>query len=404
MAYDYSQEGWYEGYDWGDDWTDEWDATKDAKPWKGKSGTGRLRWRRAMIKAYQDWLNSGNQSWDDQGDQGDSSDAAQDELHQDLIEAINSLSDVAGQNYSIDWSGGAPVVVDHEGTVIQDFAQYQDQIDELKNMDIPSMQEYAESMGLDISGANADMQDIIGMFTDPGQQAADEQAAQDYFHQLAGINDPDYMQNLLSDLDAGVANQEGLSDAERQVYERAGERQVQRLERSGDRQIDAVMGSYGSQMRGLAAAESVRQQIGDAQVQNDLAILQEDQARKQYNYEAKWDRYNTMLQMGQITQQQYMDGLRSDRMNALQGYASQIDAMSRNYTAEVDGLRAHADIMYNTLMADLGISQAALDFGNNWYQSQIAPYLNQIQAYTAGISAIGNQEMQDKLDEILADL
>lgn len=402
MAYDYSQEDWYDYDGWGDDWKDEWGEAKADKVWRGKKGTGRLRYRAAMKDAFQRWQAEQSQSGHSYADSGvDETDDAQQDMLDGFMEAIDGLNEAAGQGYGIDWSNGYPVVVDHEGNVIQDFSQYGDQIEELQNMDIPSMQEFAQNNGFDLSGANQNMEDLIAMLTDPGQQAADEMGAQDYFHRLAGITDPDYMQNLLSELDAGMGAQEGMGQEERDAYQRAIDRQVQQLERTGDRQLDAVMGSYGSQMRGLSAAEGIRQQIGDARVQGELAIVQEDQARRQYNFEQKRDRYSQLLQTGQVTQQQYMEGLRADRMSALQGYASQIDAMTRSYGAEIEGIRAHADIMYNTLMADLGISQAAVDFGNNWFDSQIQPYLAQIQAYTSGMTALSNQDIQEALDELL---
>lgn len=324
-------------------------------------------------------------------------------LNEGLVEAIEGLVGAAEQGYTVDWSGDYPVILDSEGQVIRDFSQYGDQLQELKDMDIPSMQEFAQNQGVDYGQLNSDMQSVSEMLTDPGQQALDEQGARDYFDRLAGITDGQYMEDLLNQVDAGVSAQPGLSDDERGAYQEAVDRQVNQLEQTGDRQLDSVMGSYGSQSRGLAAAEQVRQQIGDARVQGELQIIQEDQARRQYNFESKRDQYNQMLQAGQITQQQYMEGLRADRLGALQGYASQMESLTRGFGAEIEGLRSHADIMYNTLMTDLGISQSAVDFASNWFDSQIQPYLAQVQAYTAGVTAMGNQNLQEALDEILAD-
>jgi len=111
-------------------------------------------------------------------------------------------------------------------------------------------------------------------------------------------------------------------------------------------------------------------------------MLNTDFLRKQAEYESLAKRTEQLFNMGQITSQQYLDTLRQDRLSALQGYAQAISAYTAQNQTEIAAFTAHADVIYKSIMADLGINESMLNDSQQFYEMYMAPYYTELEKWS----------------------
>jgi hypothetical protein len=118
-----------------------------------------------------------------------------------------------------------------------------------------------------------------------------------------------------------------------------------------------------------------------------MRILEQDFARKQQQFDAKKEHYWAMVQAGQLTTEQFLQGVRQDRMTALQGYAEGMNMMLDQYQTEQAALAQHAQSIYDAINTQIGLDMAALGIAEQQYQQAIAPSLDKLDAAITGYQA-----------------
>lgn len=333
--------------------------------------------------------------------------------------AIDSFSDAVEDNKtrtSYDSDGRAFVEQwdpdSGSWTQVKDYNQEYDQLDSLMNMGWDTVEGWAQDNAGTVNGQNrwdyyqqgmADSAGALGTVTEDYQDWARNQAATG----LGFVDSSDMesaLNSMLDEILAGVNSSQGLTDQEREVYENLGHSNLRQMESDLNRQLDSVAAG-GSTMRTLAAADEVRSQMSDARLQNEYAILEADFERRQINYENNRQNYASLVNAGMASEQQYLEAVRSDKINQFQAYATGVSQIMQQRQIDLDAQKAHVETIYQSINASLGISDAAINQANQLYEQSIAPYKDQMAAaisqadmelgaYTAATTAASNKYAQ----------
>lgn len=261
--------------------------------------------------------------------------------------------------------------------------------------------------GQDMERYNQGMEGLVNqMEQGPTQDMLDQGMGR--FAQLSGMgnNADDYraaMQGKYNELEGGVNSMEGLSEDYRRMMEKQNALALQQTEDLMSDQLDAIHAGTGSTMQYLKAADEARRQIADQAVAQNLAVAEKDLQMKQYQFEQKKDQYNQMLQAGMINQQQFEEGIRSDRLSALQGYAQLHAQATTERSQDLEAKKAHAQNIYNAINAELGVQQQDINRLKADYELYINPIMDELQIQSgllgnAGTAySIGRQRAFDDL-------
>jgi hypothetical protein len=241
---------------------------------------------------------------------------------------------------------------------------------------------------LDPAPAFAGIENVIQDIGDSSDEWAE---ASDFAAQNFGFADAAEMQSVFAAMDAeiarGIGGQTGFTDAERWESERYINNLVSGLADQASRDVDAILGETGSTIRAFQMADETRRQIVDVQVQYQIGRMQDDWARKKAEHEALADRKETMVQQELLSQAEYMNHTRQQAAVMLKGYATQLDAVMMNnqqltemYSADLEAVRIHAQIVYDAVNLEMGLNQAAMDASAEAFEQYLSPLYNELEA------------------------
>lgn len=246
-------------------------------------------------------------------------------------------------------------------------------LDEAENIDF-------NDHAVDASQYRTGLEDLVAtMEAGMGQEELDEGLSR--FAQMSGIGDSaedyrNYMEEQRGVLDEGIEGMEGLTAEQRDLYEREAALNEQHNSDMLSDQLDAIHAGSGSSMRYLRAADEARRQIADERVANDLAIAERDFQMKEMQFNQKQDSYRSLLESGMINQQQYEQGLRSDRLSALEGYAELHSQAIAENEQDMAGKIQHANNIYTHINTQLGVEQGEIERIKAQYDLTITPIID----------------------------
>lgn len=369
------------------------------------------------------WMNMGNIpdiSWDwiiQQEGYGDLTPEEQaqakenfDQYQLDIMSPEESYDYYAGQAGDVDVM---QPVYDDTGRIIgynatgsiddpleKDYSSLWEQLDEAKETGIPDLDTWMTDQGYDFYDPMArdeagtftnqtmqDMQALIDQLT-TGPTAMELGDAQAYAAQLMGIDPADYQTivgGLLQTFTADIGSLQGFSPEERALRERANRNELRGMEERASRLMDNIAGSTGSTSRAYAAADQALSQINDAQIQQSMAIADEDYRRKVNQSESAERQWANMVQAGQMGQEQYLNLLQESKSMAFEGYAVQVNTMMeqnqqylQQYGGDLQAIEMNINNIYKAIQMEIGIDEKAMNDIERAYQMEMAPILTQM--------------------------
>jgi len=287
-------------------------------------------------------------------------------------------------------------------TMIRDLLPVAQQLHELSNMPIP---EGPQLTDITQTGAMQGIQDLASLLTNPDTTATDYQAGLSQFEQLMGMNPGDYsntMANMTNQLDQGVMAQQGLPQDYQNQYGRQTQLELQQMRGDYQMMLEA-MGASGRSVAAYQQMDQIALSLSSYQMQRDMELMNKDLATRQTEYDALNDRWKSMYNMGQMTAQQYMDNIRQNRVDALTAYAQQLSTyisqnqlMLEQYQTDLQATQLHASTVYQSIMADLGVSESLMNQLNEQYEMYMAPYYAELEQYAVQVQAQQNQQALDQ--------
>lgn len=363
-------------YDWGDSWEDEWESYANDES-------------RLMFDRGEDITRGEFESaWDEWNTDQSAADVR--EATGDVRNAANTVTQQA-QNYStrVDYSNGYPVVqVSNDGGATwQDQQSYEDAYGKLNDLMNTEFQTFDEFGGEELSGYREGFQGMLDTVSG-GPSDEDYQNSLAYAARMLGFESPEALlgqfQNDRTELEAGINNQQGYTPEELQARQKATYTATKEMQDLASITNDSITKNT---MMKLAHADEARQQISDYRAKQKVQIIEENFQRQMINYENLKDRYYKEVQLGNMTSQQYIEALRQDRYTALQGYAQGIASVQQAYANETAALANHANIIYESINAQLGINVQAIEFAQAQYDMHMQPFLDSLNAEMTGLGA-----------------
>lgn len=265
--------------------------------------------------------------------------------------------------------------------VVNDYSREYGMLDDVLGQDWQTMEQWAQNNAHTFAdGTNAwdhyqqGQQRVSSGMETLTQDYADW--ARDQAAQSLGFMDRGQVNELFSDMISKmigpVSDMQGLSDEELNVYRELGHNNLRQMDAQLGRQLDAVAAG-GSTMQYLAAADQVRMQMSDARLQHEYQILQTDFERKMIDYENNRQNYAMLVQMGLATEQEFLQGVRADYVNAFQAYAAGAQQVMQQRALDLEMQQAHVQTIYQGINASLGISEHAMTQAAQIYEQAVAP-------------------------------
>jgi len=243
------------------------------------------------------------------------------------------------------------------------------QLHDLMNLERPEISSLVDS------APYQQMTDLLAQMNGP---VSDVDAIANFEAQI-GMNPGEMATTLgamLQQMQLGKYNQTGMSQAEQDAWDRSTGTQMQGM----SEEAKMLLESLGHQGRGVEAfmqGDQIARNLADFRNERELQKVNEDNLRKVAEYDALEKRYNFLLGSEQISIKQYQDALLGNRMGALQGYAQQISALAQQNQTNIEAYTAHANVVYQSIMADIGVSESLMNQASEYFEQYMAPYYAQ---------------------------
>ena len=240
------------------------------------------------------------------------------------------------------------------------------------------------------------MQDIIDQIQG-GPSEEDYANAAEYAASQFGLTGDEYQQ-LISDLTnqmaEGSASQEGLTPEQEDAIRRQNQSSLREMEDRSRRLIQDTFADTGSTARMLQTAYESTTQINDAQIQQEVSLVQQDAEMAISQYQSLQATWQQMLETNQISEQQYLDNINEGASLAFEGYAQQVNTIYMQnqeyfqaYQNDLNAMVASIDATYKSIQLEIGATSAEIDYANSLYSQQVQPILDEMNALLA------NEEM-----------
>ena len=195
--------------------------------------------------------------------------------------------------------------------------------------------------------------------------------------------------------DAGILDQfAGMSPEERALRERQNQSNLRMAEQRATRMVQDSLADTGSTARMLQTADAATTQINNMQLQQDASLAQEQFERQIAEFSANKETWAQMVQTNQMGVQQYIENMQQSMGMAVQGYATQINALFQEnqqylqqYETERDTMLSQINALYNAAQLELGVTQAEIDMMSELHASKVQPRLD----------ALNDQLIQDEM-------
>ena len=295
-------------------------------------------------------------------------------------ESAGAFGEAAQREYQVQWGpDGQPTVmvrangadewqVDGSQNWESTWGQLQGAYDRVNNAPA-NAQQWAQQQGVQSPAdiLNAQRQAMAGQ--DPLSDTITD--ADDYAAKRMGFNTAQEMQDWIADARGGTVGtqigpdgrpmeREGLTEAERGLYQQDMHSSTQLMLAEHDRAIDAISGETGSTARAFAASDQARQQIGDYRIQQQLGMMQADLQRKQTNFAAQQANLQQMVGQGVVTQAQYIDWVHTDRAMTMQEWSSQMSQTLGAYEQDRNAVNEYVANSLAIINSDLGMRTASM--------------------------------------------
>jgi hypothetical protein len=281
--------------------------------------------------------------------------------------------------------------------VLQQTFDYSDMFEALDTIEKPrTFEEFMSSMGgqyrdVNDSEAYRGLSELVALMEDPETTAQDIQMASQQMATRLGYGSLDEMladvEGMRTSLGEGIGAQQGLSEAEKNAFERATRATTQNQQVNARRMLDQVLsGATGNSTRNaLMQANEYITQIRDTEIQASSNLALMDMQRKKEEFDSQMTLYKDMMDRGQINQEQVLDALYRNRMAAMEGYAQQINAITtqneqylRMYDQDLQRIKQAADQVYASIEAELNINadmrEAMAEAFNRYWATVMTPY------------------------------
>jgi len=227
--------------------------------------------------------------------------------------------------------------------------------------------------------------------------ANDLEEARDYAAGQFGMGSEDYydMKGLLTQqLAGGVEGMQGFSDEQRANRENFYDFQRQQEMKGMQEMYDNAIAS--GQGRGLALrnSDAAMSRIRSSQYQQKLAMDDEESRLKDSEWQRKNQMMGQMVQLGVMSEGQYMDNLNKNRSLAIQSLATKSSILMQQnqqylqmYQADFQATEAYIQSEYNRINAEMGLDQAAMDMAEQVYNQNMAEYQWDLDQYEIDLDA-----------------
>jgi hypothetical protein len=273
---------------------------------------------------------------------------------------------------SVGWYAGMPVAagyVDQNGQFVGQVAPGVYQSAYLKRNTDPMawMQENTPWQDITQTGAYQGMQGVLGQMQNypnsPEYQQDRNASFQSLVESLRGWDAGSYTNNMASmnaGLGGGVAGMQGYSPEDATKYQRQIQSQIEQMT-TDTREMVGALGASGKSIAAFDAAINARSSIGDYQIQSQLAFMENDYAKKLVEYNALNEQRTQAQAQGMAGAEQFDQMLQSSWEGMVQGYATEISALSEANSQYLEAFTAHSQAMYQSMLSEIGVSQAAFD-------------------------------------------
>ena len=241
------------------------------------------------------------------------------------------------------------------------------------------------------------MQEMQALLSGEGQTEGDMTAAETQAALSAGFVLPDgtgdvdayraARQAYQTQLDQGEMAQTGVYGTEfEDMSRKAHSIQVQTLVDSNMQMIEAL--GMKSSAAAYAKMNEVSSQIANVNIQYETKLMEQDLLMRQIEYEAMVGRLKNMQDQGLAVQDQFLTQLRTNRMGALEAAAQGInvivqtnDAYFKMHERDLDAVRTEAGLIYQRIMVDIEVNQAAMERANLAYEAYMAPHIDALNEF-----------------------
>ena len=283
----------------------------------------------------------------------------------------------------------------------RDMLPVAQQLYDLQNLEVP---EAPELQDITQTSAMQGIEDLVALWNDPNTAIADRESAVTQAAAEMGMT-YDELANMLGSMvgqaNLGVQGQQGLSQQYNDTYNRETALELQDM-RENYRMLMESMGVAGRNVAGYQAMDEIARSLSSYQLQRDITRMNLDMATKQSEYDALLDRWDTLYRQKEMTAQEVMNNIQENRQNALTGYAQELAAyISQNqlelqaYQADLQAVQLHAEITYQGIMADMGVSEGMMSQMQDWYEMHMAPYYAELEKWSLEQQAEATQQAQN---------
>ena len=242
---------------------------------------------------------------------------------------------------------------------------------ELRGLEVPSFDTFLADQGYDMAGTQGKYGDLADLLAG-GPTDTDLDAGREFGAQNLGFADNAAYEDRLGELLTGMENTT-FSGELNNTQQRAINREADAMLQESAQMIEAM--GMQSTSRALARGNDIIRQVGDFRLQAEMAMEQQNLSKEQLQFEALMSQYQTLQSAGSAEAQRYQDELYRNRMGALQAYASQVAMWTDQYRTEVEGITAHAQTTYQSIMASMSVESHQFEMASQRYEREVESIL-----------------------------
>ncbi|KKL47138.1 hypothetical protein LCGC14_2338550 [marine sediment metagenome] len=317
-----------------------------------------------------------------QGDQG-TLDASYDQQVEALINQINAM--VGGGGFQGLREGAVAEAGDIYGDTGQTASDWLTQAGEVPQGQ--SFEDWAAANSIqlnDIGAGREGLETLMGQLQNP-----DFAGAEDFSARMLGYTDAEAAQtamaSMLETMKQPASQFEGFSPEDRALRERQNRVGLRDIEARETRMLQNVMGNTGSMVQMLQASDESTRRISLVQLGQEVSLNDEEFARKMAEHSQAIQAYDFQAGASIEGFNTFMSTRTASLQAAVQAYNVNLNSMlaeNAQYLATHQGdmaiLEQNATRMNNMALMQLGLDQASLDAAQKLYDSEVQPYIDQI--------------------------
>ena len=253
--------------------------------------------------------------------------------------------------------------------------------------DLPTFQEWMASNEY-TQGDTSGIEGLIhGLSGDLAGLDPNSPEARAYAASMGGFDTWEDRQAFMDNLIGMMEAQEGagMSPEDMALQEKAIRRNTAEMERRAERMIADSFSESGSMGRMFLQADESLGQIANLEIQQQAQLAADNRNLKFEQYLAATQQYAQQYEQGAMSSTQFVDARRLALGQAIQGYATEMDAIFRQneqylgeYRADSDALANSIALTFQAISIELGLAMAEYDIAvqiaaagmSEWYTEQ----------------------------------